>query len=227
MKKLILFILTLTACHIFPQSTSFKVIEIRGNIDIKDRSGEWKTPAENDFLLNGTEIFTGLHSHISLQVGEESYITINQLSNVILDTMRIQREEINSEIYLVNGFVVVNTKDTETFKTRLTISFMDGRAVFQKSGGDVYIRKEYGALIRAGSGRVNVVTQTVNRYNIRKNEQCAILPGGRLLKNDYFLMRNISSPAVGPAGNMETDLYHDKFHNYYSNIINNNDHGKR
>ena len=227
MYKLIIVIFMFSSLHIFSQSASFKVIEVKGTVDIKDRLGEWKAPVEGDFLLNGTEIFTGLHSHISLEIGSESYITVNQLSNIMLDAMRVQKELISSEIYLVNGFVIVNAKDTDSYKNKVTVSFMDGRAVFKKAGGEIYLRKEYGAIITAGSGSISITSQLVNAYTIRKSERCAILPGGKQLTNEYFLMHNITSPAIGANSEMEGDLYMSRFHNFYTDSINSNDYGTR
>ena len=87
------------ACSLSAQSISFKIVELKGSVEIKDREGAWIEPHDGDLLLNGTELFTGLHSHVSIEVGEDSYITVNQLSNVQLLSLRVQKEN-HADVFL-------------------------------------------------------------------------------------------------------------------------------
>lgn len=215
-KKLLITLLCTASLSLWAQSATFKVVELKGSIDIKERDGKWQKATEGDLLVNGTEIFTGLHSHISLEIGENSYITFNQLTNAILDKIRTQKEEILCEIYLINGYVITSAQDTASYKNRITIAFMDGNAAFENAAGEVYLRKEYGALIKSGRGRIVTASNTLNKYVLHTGEQAAILPGGKMLENQYFLMRNCVGTPAGIASDREKELYYNNFFNYYS-----------
>lgn len=226
MKKMILIIFITLPYFINSQTAAFKVLEVKGNVDIRERGGKWKEVTDNELISDGCEIFTGLHSHISFEIGENSYITMNQLTNGILDKIRIQKELITSEVYLVNGYIIVSTKNTKLYKSRISVTFMDGKANFENSSGEVYLRKEYGALISSGKGRVSVYSQNLNRYDIYSQEKCAVLPGGRMVENEKFLMDGISGKPSGFASENQLNIFIEKFYNYYSDPLSKSDYGR-
>ena len=213
-KMLSVFVLLALYLPVFGQEVSFRVVEVKGSVDVKDREGNWRQAEEGDLLINGTEIFTGLHSHLSLEIGDKSYVTINQLSRALINNLRVQKDLINSEIYLINGYVILNSQKGPTYSNVITVTFMDGGARFDNSGGEIYLRKEIGAVIKCSKGKVKIINEISNRYNLYDNETCAILPGGRLVESDYFLKRKAANKPADLLNPEADRVYFDRLFNY-------------
>ena len=176
---------------LFSQEIPFSVIEKKGKVDVKFRDSNWDTVNTGDVVLSGTEIFTGLHSSITLEFGEGSYITVNQLSRMTIDNIRLKKNEVNIDLNLQNGFLVLYSKKNLNLNSKISVNFSQGNAVFENSGGEVYLRKEQGAIIKSFLGKVTINPKIKTLYFITKDEVCGINPDGMLIEYDYFLRQDI------------------------------------
>lgn len=227
MKK-ILFIFVFGVVQLFfiiSQEFSYKVVEKKGAVDIKVRSGKWAAVEEGDVLITGTEIFTGLHSQISLEVAEGSYVTVDQLSHMVIDRVRVKKNEVVTELNLLNGYLVVYSRKSKELKNKILINFLQGNIQFENSGGEIYLRKEVGVVVKSFKGKVSLRTKGGDRYFIRKNEVCGISVKGRLIESDYFLKSAINTIPLEYQGETEVYHYYNQLLNYYTIDKNTTDYG--
>src|SRR4030042_3901965 len=86
MKKILLlmFVLLITN-YIFSLNDKYTIIEKKGIVDIMNKSGISKPAQLNSEVLDDSEIFTGFHSMLTIEINKDSYLVINQLSNVIIE----------------------------------------------------------------------------------------------------------------------------------------------
>lgn len=224
-KLFILFLLTIST-FLYSQELSFRVVEKKGKVDIKVRDGEWTSVKEGDILVSGTEIYTGLHSHISLEVENSSFITLKQLSHLTIETVRLKKNEINTEFFLYNGYLVAISKKIGELKNRILVSFEEGSAQFDNSGGEIYLRSDMGAVIKSFLGRVKVVSNVKNRYFISKGEVCGITNFGKLVESAYFLNRDSHTVPFEYGGEDEILAYYRLLINSYTDNKDSNDYGE-
>ncbi|OHD19810.1 MAG: hypothetical protein A2086_13745 [Spirochaetes bacterium GWD1_27_9] len=211
MKKFILFYIFVFCFAIYSQELPIKVIEKKGNVDIKFRDDKWGSVAVEDVLIGGTEIFTGFNSQLSLELGEGTYVTINQLSKVIIDNIRVKKSEASMELYLANGFLVVMAKKANDINNKIIVTFMEGNVQFENSGGEIYLRKEQGAIIKCFLGKIKINPKIKTFYWINKNEMCGITTGGLLVENDIFLRKR--------SNTLPNDIKNPNEIDYYFNVI--------
>ena len=210
----------------FAQEKTYKVVEKKGSVDVRVRSGKWYSVQEGDFMISGTEIFTGLHSHLSLEIENGSYITVKQLSHVIIDRVRLKKDEVNSEFYVQNGYVVVYSRKDGSLKNRVLLVFPGGNAQFENSGGELYYRSESGSVIKSFKGKVQIRSQVRNIYNLWKGEVAGVTAAGILVESDYFVRRKISTKPLEYESEGEMAYYFKQLLNYYSLDKNKTDYGE-
>jgi hypothetical protein len=190
--------LTLFVFFVF-SSTSFsvdfqlKIIEKKGIINVKTKSGEWKSLDDTTAIQPQTDIFTDFHSQLTFEVGPGSYITVNQLSQIKIGEQKTNINDVITDIYLTNGFIIVYANKTKSYRNRIRINFNNGYSIFEKSGGEVYQRDKQGTIVKSFQGMIKIYPKIKTFYYITKNEICGITPSGILIENDYFLRRNINT----------------------------------
>lgn len=193
-KKIIIFILLTGFCAIgFSEEIKLKIIEKKGTVDIKFRDQNWHEPELNNIISYGTEIFTGFHSQLSIEVGTDSYITINQLSHVIIENVIAKKEEAKINLFLKSGYLVILSKTKKDYKKKIFVTLDKGTVEFNNSGGEIYLIKDKGVIIKAFKGRVKIGSKLSKIHFIRRGEVCGILPEGKLLENDYYLRRKLNA----------------------------------
>lgn len=207
------------------QEMTYRVVEVKGKVDIKGRGGTFRKTEIGDYLLDGEEILTGFHSLISVQIGPASYITVNQDSHVSLNKIRIKQKEINSEIYIERGYAVILSREKEGIQNKIMINFPEGNVIFKESGGEIFTRRNDGVIIRCFQGRIDVNSRIKNRYFIRKGEMCKITKHGKLLESDYFLKMNINSIPYEYLTDEQKAAYYERLLNYYSDDSDITDYG--
>lgn len=187
MKKNILFIYLCLTLSLVSQELKVNIIDIKGTVSKRYMENDWEKVESYEEVFKGIEFFTGFHSSISFEIGKGSYITINQLSNIVFDKIESINGENNVNIFLLSGYAVIYSKDK---RDKILIFCEDSIITFKKGGGEVYLRKENGILIICNSGKINIKSKFKNSYFIRKNEMCGIDPDSHIIENDYFLRRN-------------------------------------
>jgi hypothetical protein len=196
MKKLgtVIFALFVNAI-VYSQSIPLILVEKSGIVDIKTPDDKL-VPLDlkiNDEIPSGVEIFTGIHSQISIRIGESSYITANQLTRLVFDPV-ISKDGLNRiGAYLFDGYVVVLSKREGKTKNRILISFDTGNVAFENSSGELFFRVDKGTIIKIGSGFAQVKSKILNFYTIGKNEVCGINEYGKLIESDFFLRNKINT----------------------------------
>jgi len=211
----------------YADELQFRVVEMKGSVDVKYREDEWKIPAVKDILPGGLEIFTGLHSRLSIEYGGGCYVTINQLSHVTINKIRIIKDEAFLELMLDFGYMVILSKPIEKYKkNKITIQCSCGNVDFEKSAGEVYMRKDKGAIIKAFSGSIKVLSKVLNIFALHKNEMCGITAEGILLESEYFLKRNISTKRGDIDNPQSVDAFYDFVFVPYSEDMGTNDYSK-
>jgi hypothetical protein len=170
-----------------------KIIEKKGRINIKEKNTEWKELSNENTIAPQTEIFTDFHSQMTFEVGPGSYITVNQLTNMTFEDQKINANDIMTEMKLSNGFLTVYSAKVKSYKNRIKINLTGGNALFENSGGEIYLRAKQGAIIKSFQGLIKIYPKIKTYYFITKNEICGITPAGILLESDYFLKRNINT----------------------------------
>ena len=222
--KIIIFILTIIIIGSgFSEEIKFKIVEKKGVVDIKYRDGKWEKPYINDIIPSGTEIFTGFHSQLSIEVGNGSYITINQLTNVKIEKIIITKEGVVTGLYLSRGYLVIFSKMMGKYKNKILVSLNQGNVEFNDSGGEVYLRQDKGAIIKSFSNNVKIGSRFKNIYFINKGEVCGILPSGQLIESDYYLRRKINVKPNNINESQEIIAYYDLLFQPYTSDIGTND----
>lgn len=201
----------------YSQIVSYKVVEVKGSVDYKTREGDWREAHVGELFKGGTEIFTGLHSHISFEIGAKTFITVKQLSNVLLSDIRVRKNEALVDIYLKNGYTVVYAGNLGAFVNKVSVSFFDGSVRFEESGGEIYLRKESGAVIESFKGKIDVFSLIKNRYFILEGEMCGLDTRGKLIESDYFLRKNIQSVPADYLSDREKEIYMNSI--FYNNSL--------
>ncbi|HOV14492.1 MAG TPA: hypothetical protein PK771_09435 [Spirochaetota bacterium] len=219
----LLFGLFVYSASLFSQEIPITVIEKKGKVDLKIRDNDWSSVNIGDIILTGSEFFTGLHSSITLEFGKESYITINQLSQATIDNVRLKKGEINVEVKLNNGYLVLLSKKNETQTNKISVNFEVGNVVFANSGGEVYLRKEEGAIIKSFLGRVTVNPKIKTFYFLDKDEFCGITPGGILLDYDFFLRKEIITKPNEITNKNQIDTYFEILSKPFNSDVGSND----
>ena len=221
MRKKIIFIILLLTLVIsgFAQEVRLKVIEKKGVVDIKSRDGEWIETSLNDIIPYGIEIFTGFHSSISIEVGNESYITVNQLTRVKIETVLARKKEAIISLSLISGYLVILSKSTGEYKNKIFISLNKGTVEFNDSGGEVYSRQDKGTIIKSFSGKIKIGSKLSKVYFIRKGEVCGISPDGKLVESDYYLRKKINAKPNDVISPQQIIGYYDLFFQPYTSDI--------
>lgn len=215
----------LTSSIFFAQEIAITVVEKKGKVDLKVRDGEWQGVQEKDILLTGSEIFTGLHSSITLEFGNGSYITVNQLTKATLTSVRLVKNEINVILTLDSGYMSILSKKNEKFLTKLTVNLGVGNVIFANSGGEVYLRKESGAIIKSIFGKVTVNPKVKTFAFIHKGEICGITAGGLLIEHDYFVRKEIITKPNEILNESQINAYFEIISSPFSLDFGSNDYG--
>lgn len=218
MKKIfiILFIFFLSINIINSQQIRLKIVEKKGLVDIKTRDGKWTKPELNDVINYGTEIFTGFHSQLSIEIGNNSFVTINQLSHVKIEKVLILKKEATTKLYLTRGYLVALSKPIKSYKNKIFVTMSKGSVEFNDAGGEIYLRKDKGAIIKSFQNKVKIGSKLSKVYAIRKGEVCGITSTGRLIEGDEYLRKNINAIPNDLDQPQEIIAYYDLLFQNYS-----------
>jgi len=186
-------LIILCATIISAQEVRLRIAEQTGTVDIRYRDQEWQNIELDNFLSAGTEIQTGLHSRLSIEVGDQSFVTINQLSHVKIEKVRAKKNMIFTEFALKNGYVSVLSKSVKSASNTIVIQLDDGSVEFLNAGGDIYTRSEHGHLINSFIGKMKVISNVRDIYFLRKGMTCGITTDGLLIENEQFLRRDLAT----------------------------------
>ncbi len=213
---------------VFSQKLEYKIIEKTGSVDIRFEISDWKQAKVDQEIPYYAEIITGFHSQVTIEITNGSYITINQLSHIKINEQKEIYECCITNITLLRGYVLAHAKRISNEKNRIIINMQNGTAEFNESSGEVYLREDKGAFIKAYDGKVKILTKKKTPIlNLKKEEICCFLPNGGFLDSDYFLRRNIN---VKPNNLTETNsitAYYDQLFHYYSNDQKSNDYANQ
>jgi hypothetical protein len=225
MKKInfIFFMMFNIVCLINSQEIKMLIVEKKGIVDIKDMNEQYKKLELNDVLQYGSEITTGFHSQVSIQIGENSYITVNQLSSILISNVLVNKDEITTSVTLNHGYIVVFAKPIGKIKNRIIININRSNVELSNSGCEIYMRHDKGSIIKCINGMIKIGTKLVKTYFINKDETCGILPTDILIESDYFLRRKINVKANEIYEDQKTNAYFDYIFNNYTKDINTND----
>ena len=168
------------------QKLSFKVAEVKVEVFRNNEENGW-TPVKNgDVLPDNTQILTGLHSSLSLDLTEKSYITISQLSDVVLQTTRIKKFTLTTEIYIVSGMIITSSEKLQDLDNEINVMFINGKATLKNAAGQIYMRKGYGVTLLAENGDIEI-EQNILRKNIKRKiypgDKCLLKMNGQLVEN--------------------------------------------
>jgi hypothetical protein len=198
------------------------VVEKKGTVDLKDREEKFKNLELNDVLQYGTEITTGFHSQISIQIGDDSYITLNQLSSIKINNVLVNKDVITTSIILNYGYVILYAKPVGKIKNKIIVGINRSNVEFENSSGEIYMRKDKGSIIKSYSGIIKIGTKLIKTYFISKDEICGILSTDILIESDYFLRRKINIKPNEFYENQKANAYFDAiFDNYTSDEYSN------
>jgi len=196
MRTVLLFIFALFFnAIVYSQNIPLILVEKSGIVDMK-------TPDDklvslnfkiNDEIPSGVEIFTGIHSQISIKIGESSYITANQLTRLVFDPVTSKDGLNRIGAYLFDGYVVVLSKREGKVKNNILISFDTGNVAFENSGGEIFFRADKGTVVKISSGFARVKSKILNFYTVGENEVCGINEHGKLIESDFFLRNKINT----------------------------------
>ncbi len=217
------FLVLFTLNFLFGEEIKLLVVEKKGTIDLKDRDGKYKTTKLNDILQYGTEIITGFHSDISIKIGEDSYITINQLSSVKITNVLVDSKAITTTLTLDYGYLVIYARPIGSMDNRIIVSINRSNVEFSNSGGEIYMRKDKGSIIKSSNGTIKIGTRLVKTYFIGKNETCAILPTDVLIESDYFLRKKINVKANSIYEDQKSHAFLDYIFQDYTKNVDTND----
>ncbi|HOJ64116.1 MAG TPA: hypothetical protein PLE45_06815 [Spirochaetota bacterium] len=213
MKRNVFFLICILTTFFIFSENKIKIIDIKGNVTQRYRENDWEKVEEKSEVLEGTEFFTGFHSSISFEIGNGSYITINQLSNIVFDKFIENKEIIRINIFLLGGYAVVYSKSKND---NIYIYCEENIISFNKSGGEVYFKNNSGILINCDSGKIKITSKFKNSYFIGKNEICGIDVNGKIIENDYFLRRNSNTISNDRKNENDIISYFDLFFQPYS-----------
>jgi hypothetical protein len=202
---------------IFSQELILKIVEKTGTVNFKIKDGEWKELKLNDVVANGVEITTGFHSRATIEIGTGSYITMNQLSNILIDKVLLNKEENSISIKLNNGYVNILSKPIANIKNKIFVNVVNGSMVeFDKSEGEVYFRSDKGTAISSHSGIIKISTRFTKVYSINKDEECGISVAGQIIESDYYLKRKINAIPSDIKEEQAENGYYDQFFQPYT-----------
>lgn len=175
------------------QELKFSIVEVKGPVDIRYRDNEWEKASIETIVGSGTELFTGYHSQVTIEIGNNSYITVNQFTHIIIDKILVRKDEATTSLSLLRGYLVILSKPIGEFRNKISVMTKNGNVEFDDAGGEVYLRKDKGIVVKSFLGKINIGTKFSKIYFINKDEVCGILPGGRLISADYYLRQNINA----------------------------------
>lgn len=194
MKQFIFLILILFSVNpFFSDEIDVSIVEKTGVVDIKNKDEEWKSANIGDKLFIRTEIFTGLHSQLSIKIDNTSFVTVNQLSSVIISSIERTKDSNMILLEVKNGFFVILSKRNNKIKNNIVLTFSTGKVSFENSGGELYLGTDRGMLLKVSNGKVKVEPKIKTFYTLGKNEMCGITKDGYLVENDVFIRRNINT----------------------------------
>jgi hypothetical protein len=189
------------------QEVKIVIAEQTGQVDFRYRDGGWEALEEGALLSPGTEIQTGLHSRVSIEIGQESYITVNQLTGVIIEKVRARKNQIFTEVALKNGYMTVLSKEIKPVLNTIVVQLEDGSVEFLNAGGDIYTRSEHGHIINSFLGKLKVISSVRAIYYLRKGMTCGITTDGQLVESDHFLRKKLVIPTGDVLDEMKLDAW--------------------
>lgn len=211
---------------LYSQGIPLILVEKTGIVDIKTPDNKL-APLDskiNDQIPSGVEIFTGIHSQISIKIGESSYITANQLTHLVFDPVSSKDGLNRIGAYLFDGYVVVLSKREGKVKNKILISFDTGNVAFENSSGEIFFRADKGTIVKISSGFAQVKSKILNFYTVGKNEVCGINEHGKLIESDFFL-RNKINAASNNMKEREIELLLNLLSGSYTEEFGRNDYG--
>lgn len=169
-------------------------------------------------MLPGDELFTGLHSSVTIEIGNGSFVTANQFTNIVFDKVRSKADESFTEFILNRGYAVVySNKDDDQLVTNKIIISSDLTTVeFNRSGGDIYIKEGSGVIVQSFIGNLKVTSKIKNIYLLRKNQVCGIREDGILLENDYFIKNKFLNPTINYYDTGDLSAYFESMGQYFT-----------
>lgn len=230
-KLLILFFCLFFTCLIFSQNITsnndinFTITEKAGNIDVSVNDAKWKDVNINDVLNGNIEIMTGFHSHVTLKIGENSDITVNQLTHITIENNSITDKGTIINIALHNGYLSINSKKVKNYSTSILVNLAKGNAEFNNSTGEVFYNVEKGAIVKSIKGLVKLGAKLTKTYYITTDEVCGILPDGKLVESDYYLRREMNAKPNQIIESNDIESYYEQFFQNYTTQRRSNDYG--
>ncbi len=176
------------------EKLSFKVTEVKGEVFRSDNESGWVQVKSGDLLSDNTEILTGLHSSLSLDLTEKSYITISQLSDVILQSTRIKKFTLTTEIYIVSGMVITSSEKLGNLDNEISLMFINGKTTLKNASGQIYMRKGYGVSVFSEKGDIEI-EQCIIGKNIKRKvypgDECLLKMNGQLVENSELIKQKM------------------------------------
>ena len=224
-KKILFIILSLNVLHcVISREIQYKIVEKKGIVDIRFKEGEWQKAEVDQLIPIYVEILTGFHSQLTIEITKGSYLTINQLSHVIINEEVEKFECCITNVTLLRGYLLANAKRISNEKNRIFIYIENGIIEFNEASGEVYLREDKGTFIKAFEGKVKISNKKkLPILNLKKDEICCFLPNGAFLDSDYFIRRNINIKPNNLIEPNKITAYYDQLFYYYTNDPNSND----
>lgn len=218
-KKILLILLILNILSfIFTVEIQYKIIEKKGVVDIRFKEGDWQEAKVDQLIPEYAEILTGFHSQITIEITEGSHITLNQLSHIKINEIEEKYECCITNVTLLQGYLLANAKRISNEKNRIFIYIENGIIEFNEASGEVYLREDKGAFVKAYDGKVKISTRKKQPIlNLKQDEICCFLPSGAFLDNDYFIRRSINIKPNNLVEPNSITAYYDQLFYYYTN----------
>lgn len=200
------------------QKLSFKVMEVKGEVFRSNEEGGWTEVKNGDLLSDDTEILTGLHSSLSLDLTEKSYITISQLSDVILQNTRIKKYALTTEIYIVSGMIITSSEKMDDLDNELSVMFINGKTTLKNASGQIYMRKGYGVTVISDNGDFEIEQNILGRsikHKVYPGDRCLLKMNGQIVENSELTELDIMPKSVTDSLSGEF-FSHSKSKNSYS-----------
>ncbi len=185
---LFLFYLIFSAA-VYGQEISIKVIEVKGIVDIKTPEAGWQKALDGTILSPGFEVTTGFRSQLTLEIGNSSYITINQNTTFSLDVVRARQREAIIETRFVRGYIVAYAKKVDNFSNKIFVSFDEGSVIFENSGGEIYSKRPDGVFVNNFLGKSTVKGKMLDTAFLGNDEKCMVNSDGKIIDGNYLTKR--------------------------------------
>ena len=163
-----------------PQHTPVRLLNVTGDVSIRNASGAWQEATTATDIMQGSEISTGPGSTITMQFEDGSTMVLSELTQIKIDTVLNKNDRLKAQMILKLGELKAKANPLKTLSTDFSVKTPTATTSVRGTIFSVaYNEKNKAAVVRVAEGTV-AVEPTIAPKSTSKKTTTLVHAGSKL-----------------------------------------------